>query len=189
MAYLNLDCELKTYTDADYYTVRLMKNLLKLVKEEDKLGNFELSAKRAIQWLKLYSLILPSYKSDQTIHGNYIAQDEEQTNDSSEHYNWIIKHLNVKNYDKAVNVYCDGRVMVVSNKFYNIVNNINVNFSEDDRWEVFTSLKDVTAKDGIKDSVRRDKLITNILRCQHKALILHTKTNNIPFIKYITKMC
>ena len=143
----------------DYYRLKVLKNLGKLVQEEYRLQNYELANHHAIAYLKVYKRIVREYK------GSAYLDTSKTIKKTDEYKMKEVKYLSPKYLDRVLHTYMNCRKFLVGNLVFNIVQDINESLPEHEQWEVFTSYDQIYEADGeYGNSNYRQQL----LRRQHK---------------------
>ena len=143
---INIDNTLETFVKADYSVARLMHKLRRLALREYKLGNYGESSKRCISWLKLYSVMLPTYIQYADIFTtNDIIVSGEKTD---YRFNFTINQLRTSKYDDTLYWYTECRKYLVGPNAYCLIEKINKILPDGEKYEAFMTYPDIVASDG-----------------------------------------
>lgn len=143
----------------DYYRLKVLKNLGKLVQEEYRLENYELANHHALTYLKVYKRIVREYK------GSPYLDTSKKINKCDEYKMKEVRYLSPKYLDRVLNTYMNCRKFLVGKLAFNIIEDINTCLPYNEQWEVFTSYDQIYEADGqYGNSNYRQKL----LKRQHK---------------------
>ena len=154
---------------SDYYVSKLMDSIKELSIIEYCQENYGECAKRCIQWLRLYSAILPRYRG-------YVSSQYSIVHVENDKYSnrlaYILKSLDIKKYDSVLNKYMDCNKFLVGPIVYQLVQKINTNLPNYQQWDVFMTFSDMVELDrGVCESFQRDTQINkcyNILKKVNK---------------------
>jgi hypothetical protein len=182
----NLNNSLTTFIRADYYVTKLMKRLIELSCKEYSLENYGECNKRCIQWLRLYSVMLPKYK-------DYVGilNDENVENCGSDSYRWkfMMNALHTNNYDKVIKKYMDCHKFLVGPVVYQLVQKINLSLPIHEQWDAFMTFQDIVDADkGLNSSSTRESMLSHCKTTLKQTLILNQKVDNKAILDVLNKI-
>ena len=182
----NLDNSLSTFIRSDYYLTKLMRRLVELSSKEYSLENYGECKKRCIQWMRLYSVMLPKYKD---YVGIIKGEKVDKKGTDSFRWNFMIESLNTNYYDKVIKKYMDCRKFLVGPVVYQLVQKINKSLPIHEQWDAFMTYEDIVAVDnGISSSSTRESLLAHCKTTFRQAYILATKVDNQPILEIMNKI-
>jgi len=182
----NLDNSLSTFIRSDYYITKLMRRLVELCSKEYSLENYGECNKRCIQWMRLYSVMLPKYKD---YVGIIEGEKVDKKGTDSFRWNFMMESLNTSNYDKVISKYMDCRKFLVGPVVYQLVQKINKSLPTEQQWDAFMTYEDIVAEDnGITSSSIRESLLAHCKTTLNQAYILAKKVDNQPILEIINKI-
>jgi len=182
----NLDNSLTTFIRADYYVSKLMRRLIELSSKEYSLENYGECNKRCIQWLRLYSVMLPKYK-------DYVGilEGEEVVKKGTDSFRWnyMMKSLHTDNYDKVIKKYMDCRKFLVGPIVYQLVQKINKSLPVHEQWDSFMTYEDIVAADnGLNSSSTRESLLAHCKATYKQTYLLLSKVDNQSVLDILNKI-
>lgn len=182
----NLDNSLTTFIRADYYVSKLMKKIIELASKEYSLENYGECNKRCIQWLRLYSVMLPKYKD---YIGILEGEQVEKKGTDSFRWSFMMKSLDTDNYDKVLKKYMDCRKFLVGPVTYQLVQKINQSLPIHEQWDAFMTYEDIVAADnGLNSSSTRESLLAHCKTTLKQAYILISKVDNQSVLEILNKI-
>jgi hypothetical protein len=182
----NLDNSLTTFIRADYYVSKLMKRLIELISKEYSLENYGECNKRCIQWLRLYTVMIPKYKE---YIGILDGEEVGKTGTDSFRWNFMMKALHTENYDKVIKKYMDCRKFLVGPVAYQLIQKINQSLPVHDQWDAFMTYEDIVAADkGIAKSSSRESLLSHCKTTFKQTYLLNKKVDNQPILEILEKI-
>ena len=182
----NLDNSLSTFIRSDYYITKVMRRLVELSSKEYSLENYGECNKRCIQWMRLYSVMLPKYKD---YVGIIKGEKVDKKGTDSFRWNFMIESLNTNYYDKVIKKYMDCRKFLVGPVVYQLVQKINKSLPIHEQWDAFMTYEDIVAVDnGISSSSTRESLLAHCKTTFRQAYILATKVDNQPILEIMNKI-
>jgi hypothetical protein len=186
IAMTNLNNSLTTFIRADYYTSKLMKRLIELSCKEYSLENYGECNKRCIQWLRLYSIMLPKYKD---YVGILNGENVEKRGSDSYRWNFMINALHTSNYDRVIRKHMDCHKFLVGPTVYQLVQKINQSLPIHEQWDAFMTYQDIVdADNGLNSSSTRESLLSHCKTTLKQTHILNQKVDNTAILDILDKI-
>jgi hypothetical protein len=171
---------------ATHYAIsKLMNSLKELSKIEYSHENYGECVKRSIQWLKLYTVMLPKYSEfiseKEMIHANieqYKSVLKSKGNRDYDRFEFILDVLSTDNYDFVLQKYMDCNKFLVGPIVYQLVQKVNSYLETTQQWDVFMTFNDMVELDnGHHQSEIRDfklrkclKSLNSVKKCNMEEL-------------------
>ena len=160
-----IDYSLDDIIKVDYYRLKTLKTLEKLVQEEYRLQNYGLSSKYALTFLKLYKRLIRDYQGDKHLRSDYI-EPQETDNTMKE-----LKYLSAKYLDRVINTYMNCRSHLVGKQALNLIYQINEYLPFPEQWDAYTNYDQIYEADSKwGDSNYRQTLTKRYIRFSQKLL-------------------